>query len=267
MVIAQIELRDPNLTSATTLLGECSMMRKVAGTALMIACFIIVSCKADDDQTTLSKLETPAEKFSYAMGMDVANALKKLESEIDLPAFLKGATDGFKDNDALLTPEEILQVKKEIAAREKEKRKIKQEALARKNLKNGEAFLAEKRKDKDVTATDSGLLYQVVKKGTGKTPGLEDRVRIHYRIAGIDGTAFDDSVMRGTPAVVAVKGVIPGLSEALQLMPVGSKYTLFIPPQQAYGAKSAGPGGKIQPNSALVFEVELLGIEQPDAPS
>ena len=238
------------------------MIKPAAGIATVIVFFIIMSCKADDNKTTGVELKTSAEKFSYAMGMDVANALKKLESEIDLAAFLKGATDGFNGTEALLAPQEIMRVKKEIAVKEKEKQKLKRDALAQKNLKNGEAFLAEKRKDKNILSTDSGLLYFMLKKGTGRKPGIEDKVKIHYCITGINGTEFDDSVIRGNPAIVPVKGVIPGLNEALQLMPEGSKFKLFIPPQLAYGEKSAGPGGKIHPNSTLIFEVELLSIEK-----
>jgi FKBP-type peptidyl-prolyl cis-trans isomerase FkpA len=238
------------------------MIKPAAGIATVIAFFIIMSCKADDNKTTGAELKTSAEKFSYAMGMDVANALKKLESEIDLAAFLKGATDGFNGNEALLAPQEIMRVKKEIAVKEKEKQKLKRDALAQKNLKTGEAFLAEKRKEKDILSTDSGLLYRMLKNGKGKKPGIKDKVKIHYIITGINGTKFDDSVIRGNPAIVPVKGVIPGLSEALQLMPEGSKFKLFIPPQLAYGEKRAGPGGKIHPNSTLIFEVELLAVEK-----
>ena len=236
-------------------------MIKIYGIITIAFFFLLISCKGEDHQPPDPSLNSPSEKFSYAMGMDVANALKKLESEIDIDAFLKGARDGFTGNDALLTPQEVQTVKKEIAEKVKEKRKIKQDALARENLTKGETFLAEKKKEKDIIQTESGLLYRILKKGEGKTPKVTDKVTIHYRIEGINGTEFDDSALRGNPAIVPVNGVIPGLSEALQLMPEGSKFTFFIPPQLAYGEKSAGPGGKIHPNSTLIFEVELIAIE------
>ena len=237
-------------------------MIKIYGIITIAFFFIVISCKGEDRQPDDTSLKTPSEKFSYAMGMDVANALKKLESEIDIDAFLKGAKDGFSGNDALLTPQEVQTVKKDIAEKVKEKRQIKQEALARENLAKGSAFLAEKKKETNVIQTESGLLYRVLKTGEGQTPNITDKVTIHYRIKGISGTEFDDSSRRGTPAVVPVNGVIPGLSEALQLMPEGSKFTFFIPPRLAYGEKSAGPDGKIEPNSTLIFEVELIAIER-----
>jgi len=239
------------------------MIKKSVGIVIIFAFFIIMSCKPDEKKPVVGNLQTSAEKFSYAMGMDVANALKKLESEINIDAFLKGAQDGFNGKESLLTPQEMLTVKKETAEKVKERRKQKTETLAKKNLKNGTAFLAAKKKEKDIVSTGSGLLYRILKKGEGEKPAIEDKVKIHYRIKGISGADFDDSALRGNPAIVPVKGVIPGLSEALQLMPEGSKFTFFIPPQLAYGEKSAGPGGKIHPNSTLIFEVELLAIEKP----
>jgi FKBP-type peptidyl-prolyl cis-trans isomerase len=239
------------------------MIKTSVGIAFIAAFFIIMSCKGENNKSAADHLDTSAEKFSYAMGMDVANALKKLDSEIDIDAFLKGAKDGFSGNEALLTPQEILTVKKETAERVKEKRSWKRETIANTNLKNGKVFLDAKKKEKDIVSTGSGLLYRILKKGEGKKPGIEDKVKIHYRIKGISGTEFDDSALRGNPAIVPVKGVISGLSEALQLMSEGSKFTFFIPPELAYGDKSAGPDGKIHPNSTLIFEVELLAIEKP----
>jgi FKBP-type peptidyl-prolyl cis-trans isomerase FklB len=131
-----------------------------------------------------------------------------------------------------------------------------------KNIKAGEAFLAENAKKDGVKTTASGLQYKVVKSGSGKTPGLNDTVKVHYHGTLIDGTVFDSSVDRGEPVTFPVNGVIPGWTEALQLMKVGDKWQLVIPAKLAYGEN--GAGGKIGPNSVLQFDVELLAIEGAD---
>jgi FKBP-type peptidyl-prolyl cis-trans isomerase FklB len=128
------------------------------------------------------------------------------------------------------------------------------------NLEEGQKFLAENKTKEGVTTLESGLQYQVITTGTGEKPTLTDRVKCHYHGTLIDGTVFDSSVDRGEPSVFPVNGVIKGWTEALQLMPVGSKWKLFIPADLAYGAN--GAGDKILPNSALIFEVELLSIEK-----
>lgn len=127
------------------------------------------------------------------------------------------------------------------------------------NQKKGEQFLADNAKKEGVKTTASGLQYQVIKSGTGKTPGKKDTVKVHYHGTLVDGTVFDSSVDRGEPISFPVDGVIPGWTEALQLMKEGDKWKIFIPSNLAYGER--GAGDKIGPNSALVFEVELLSVE------
>lgn len=127
------------------------------------------------------------------------------------------------------------------------------------NLESGRAFLEENKKKENVVTLDSGLQYEILTKGTGAIPKATDSVKCHYHGTLLDGTVFDSSVQRGQPAVFGVNQVIKGWVEALQLMPVGSKWKLYIPSELAYGEQ--GAGGSIEPNTALIFEVELLGIE------
>ena len=134
-----------------------------------------------------------------------------------------------------------------------------EETEAEKNLREGQAFLAENARKKDVTVTNSGLQYVILSDGSGPVPHASDRVKVHYRGTLINGEEFDSSYERGQPATFGVTGVIKGWIEALQMMPVGSKWKLFVPADLAYGKE--GQGQKIGPNQVLIFEVELLGIE------
>jgi FKBP-type peptidyl-prolyl cis-trans isomerase FklB len=139
------------------------------------------------------------------------------------------------------------------------KMETRQKAAGEKNLKEGEAFLTANAKKEGVKTTASGLQYRVSKSGAGKSPKATDSVKVHYHGTLIDGTVFDSSIERGMPITFAVNGVIAGWTEALQLMKEGDKWTLYIPSKLAYGER--GPGGKIGPNSTLIFEVELLSVE------
>jgi FKBP-type peptidyl-prolyl cis-trans isomerase FklB len=136
----------------------------------------------------------------------------------------------------------------------------KQQAMADKNKKEGEAFLAENKKKEGVKTLPSGVQYKVIKAGTGKKPKLTDTVTVHYRGTLIDGTEFDSSYKRGQPASFQVSGVIPGWTEALQLMGEGAKWQLFVPSNLAYGER--GTGGPIGPNATLIFEVELISVQE-----
>jgi FKBP-type peptidyl-prolyl cis-trans isomerase len=151
-----------------------------------------------------------------------------------------------------------MDLQKSAMARAEEKQKV----TAEKNLKAGEAFLAENAKKEGVKTTASGLQYKVIKSGTGPSPKPTDVVKVQYHGTLIDGTVFDSSVRRNQPATFTVNGVIPGWTEALQLMKVGDKWKLFIPAKLAYGEQGSGPIG---PNIVLIFDVELLGIEKPEA--
>jgi len=215
---------------------------------------------AEEEKAPEKQLKTSSEKLSYALGLDIGASLKKLETDIDLPSFARGVTDSFKGSKPLLTPQQATEIRNEFFKKRQEERAQKMKELGGKNRKEGEAFLAENKKKRAVVTTASGLQYTVLGKGDGPKPKGTDRVSVNYRGTLIDGTEFDSSYKRGQPATFRVTGVIPGWTEALQLMNVGSKYHLFIPSNLAYGERGAGQ--QIGPNATLIFEVELLSIEK-----
>lgn len=210
---------------------------------------------ADETQT----LKTEKEKLSYSIGMEIGSNLRRQAIHVEVDLLLKGLRDGFSGDKTLLSPEEVRKVlttfQKEMVAKQKEEARV----LGEKNKKEGEAFLAENKKKPGVVTLPSGLQYKVIKAGTGKKPKGTDTVKTHYRGTLLDGTEFDSSYRRGEPATFPVKGVIPGWTEALQLMEEGAKWQLFIPPHLAYGERGAGP--VIGPNATLIFEVELLSVQ------
>ena len=201
-------------------------------------------------------LKSQKEKISYIIGMDIGKNLKNQSVDIDQAAFAKGIKDALSGGKSSLTDEEIRQT---MAAFQKEMA-AKAQALGEKNKKEGEAFLAENKKKKGVITLPSGLQYKVVSAGKGKKPKPTDTVTVQYRGTLIDGTEFDSSYRRGQPATFPVNGVIPGWTEALGLMQEGAKWQIFVSSNLAYGEK--GTGGQIGPNATLIFEVELISIQE-----
>jgi FKBP-type peptidyl-prolyl cis-trans isomerase FklB len=198
------------------------------------------------------KLTGEVERFSYALGMSVAsNLIKSGVKTINPEAFVKAINDTYIGEMPEMMPDEANKILESFME------KANQED-AESNLVAGLEFLEKNRSKEGVTELPSGLQYQVIKEGEGELPSLTDEVKCHYHGSLIDGTVFDSSVERGQPAVVPVNGVIQGWVEALQLMPVGSKWRLYVPPELGYGQQ--GAGGAIGPNSTLVFDVELLEI-------
>ena len=199
-------------------------------------------------------LKTALDSVSYAIGQDIANSLKTQGLEnINTAVLVRALQDSWKSATPLLTKTQCdMSISNYLQQLKGEKSK--------KNKEIGEKFLAENKTKPGVVTLPSGLQYQIMKEGTGPKPTINDKVKTHYHGTLIDGTVFDSSVERGEPISFPVSGVIKGWTEALQLMPVGSKWKLFIPADLAYGDRQAGP--KIGPGSALVFEVELLAIEQ-----
>ncbi len=206
------------------------------------------------------ELKTQKDKASYAIGLDMGNSLKANGIDVNADVLFKGIKDAMSGNKPLLTEQEIKEtivgLQKELQAKQQEKMKV----LGEKNKKEGEAFLAENKKKDGVITLASGLQYKITKSGSGKTPKATDTVTVNYRGTLIDGTEFDSSIKRGQPATFPVNGVIPGWTEALQLMKEGAKWQLFIPSNLAYGERGAGT--LIGPNAVLIFEVELLSINQ-----
>jgi len=225
--------------------------------------FLVLTSFACSDQSAkapIEELNTSDEKLSYAIGLEIGTTLKKLPAEIDFAVFIQAVEDGLKGKETLLTQQQAIEIKKEFGKKVQEDRARKTKGLAEKNLKEGEAFLAENKKKKGVITTESGLQYLVLQEGDGPKPKATDRVKVHYRGTLLDGTEFDSSYKRGQPVTFMLNRVIAGWTEGVQLMKVGSKYRLFIPSNLAYRERGAGP--LIGPNSTLIFEVELLAIEK-----
>jgi FKBP-type peptidyl-prolyl cis-trans isomerase FklB len=200
-----------------------------------------------------SPLTTDKQKDSYAVGINIGLNLKKQPVDLDAPSVLRGIKDALAGTKPLLTDDEIDAGLKQLQD-EGTKR------VAEANMKEGEAFLAENKTKDGVVTLPSGLQYKIVSAGTGAQPALSDTVVCNYKGTFINGTEFDSSYKRGRPASFPVAGVIKGWTEALQLMPVGSKWQLFVPSELAYGPRGGG-GGAIGPNQTLVFEVELISIQ------
>ncbi len=192
------------------------------------------------------------DKVSYALGMSMAaNFLNSGLKDIDVASFMKAFKEVMNNESTDLTPQEANRLIQEYFTK-------RQEEMLSQNLQAGIDFLEENKKRENVVALPSGLQYEILTEGKGEKPKATDKVKCHYHGTLIDGTVFDSSVQRGQPAVFGVNQVIKGWVEALQLMPVGSKWRLFIPSELAYGQQGAGE--IIQPNSTLIFDVELLEI-------
>jgi FKBP-type peptidyl-prolyl cis-trans isomerase FklB len=203
-------------------------------------------------------LKTQKDKFSYALGMKMGTNLQKQSVPIDPAILARGLRDGLAGGKTLLTDDEAQAALKAMQDEIRAKQQAKVQEAAGANKKEGEAFLAANKGKDGVVTLASGLQYKILKEGTGPKPAATDSVVCNYRGTLINGKEFDSSYKRGQPATFAVTGVIKGWTEALQLMPVGSKWQLFVPSDLAYGASGRNP---IEPNATLIFEVELLSIE------
>jgi FKBP-type peptidyl-prolyl cis-trans isomerase FklB len=209
--------------------------------------------------TPSSAFKTPVEKRSYALGLDLGRQLQKQSLEVDSAQFTQGFKDALAGNPPLMSDEEVRATIVALQNEMRAKAVQAQKELAEKNKQAGEAFLAENQKKAGVVTLPSGLQYKILQAAAGKKPTAEDTVVCQYRGTLIDGKEFDSSFKRNQPATFQVNRVIKGWSEALQLMPAGSKWQLFIPSGLAYGERGAGPD--VPPNSTLIFEVELVSIK------
>ncbi len=203
-------------------------------------------------------IKTQKDKVSYSIGLDFGKNMKSQSVQLNLDILLRGIRDGLAETTPALTETEMRECmttfQKEMMTKMQEKAKV----TGEKNKKEGDAFLAENKKKPGVVTLPSGLQYKILKDGIGKSPKATDTVTVNYRGTLISGKEFDSSYKRGTPATFPLNGVIPGWTESVQKMKVGSKWQLFIPPNLAYGEN--GPGD-IGPNATLVFEVELLEVK------
>jgi FKBP-type peptidyl-prolyl cis-trans isomerase FklB len=214
--------------------------------------------------TTAGPLTTKTEKFSYALGMDIGSkvgpSLKKQSVDVDPALVSQGLKDAMSGGKTRLTEEEAQKVLTDMQAEVTKQRQEKQEKAAAANKAEGDAFLAANKSKEGVVTLPSGLQYKILKEGTGPKPVSGDTVSCNYRGTLINGTEFDSSAKHGEAAKFGVSQVIKGWTEALQLMPVGSKWQLFVPPSLAYAER--GAGADIGPDTTLIFEVELLSIEK-----
>jgi FKBP-type peptidyl-prolyl cis-trans isomerase len=238
--------------------------------AFCVSLLALAGCnesKAPDDAAKAdagAAITTDAQRMGYSLGASMGRQFRNDKLQVDAEALAKGVREGFTLDKLALTDEEVAAGMQQLQKTHTERMQAEQKAAADKNLAEGEAFLKENATKEGVVTTESGLQYKIVTAGEGPKPGAEDVVKVHYRGTLLDGTEFDSSYKRGEPVTFPVGGVIPGWVEALQLMPVGSKWELYIPSGLAYGP--GGAGNQIGPNSTLKFEVELLSIEPKEAP-
>lgn len=209
-------------------------------------------------------LKEPRQKASYGLGLQAGNLWKNRGAEIDWDAYMRGIKDAQGGGTALISDAQVREAMGQFQKETQERYAAKLAADSVKNKEAGEKFLAENKTKPGVKSTASGLQYQVVSEGSGPKPAATDKVTVHYTGTLIDGKKFDSSVDRGQPASFPLNGVIKGWTEGLQLMPTGSKYKFFIPPDLAY---STNAPASIGPNQVLVFDVELIKAEAPAAPA
>ena len=220
-------------------------------------CFSTLSCeKIKSLWDKPVKMETEEDKTSYILGYVLSKNIKQKEPQINNSTFLQGVKDGLDNKKPALQPEDIEAINNQI---EKKAVLKKQTEQGEKNKMNGQKFLEENKTKEGIKVTESGLQYEVLTEGKGKTPTSMDTVEVHYRGTLIDGTEFDSSYKRNESISFPLNGVIKGWTEGLQLMKEGSKYKFYIPPELAYGERGAGQS--IPPHSTLIFEVELLKVQ------
>lgn len=203
--------------------------------------------------------KTDKDKISYSIGFGMGSNLKNQGVDVDADKLSKGIKDGLTGAKPVMSPADMDKTMTDLRTKMMAQQQEKMKSVGAKNKADGEAFLAKNKTAAGVKTLPSGLQYQVIKAGTGKMPKATDKVSVNYRGTLLDGKEFDSSYSRGTPASFPVNGVIPGWTEALQLMKEGAKWKLFIPSSLAYGEQ--GAGGVIGPNATLLFEVELLKVE------
>ncbi len=238
--------------------------------SILAATLLLCAC---DKQTAAKDAEAPAaaapaaqeafqtdpQRMGYALGTNVGRTFKQQNFPVDIDSVIAGMRDAFTGGTLKMDDAKIAETLQKLQTTLQANAQAAQETATKKNADDGTAFFAKNGTAEGVVTTKTGLQYKVVTAGDGKKPTAEDTVKVHYRGTLLDGTEFDSSYARGEPVTFPVNAVIPGWTEALQLMPVGSKWQVFIPSDLGYGA--GGAGDKIGPNAALIFDVELLSIE------
>jgi len=247
-----------------------SSLRPLAVLGLTVA--LAAGCKPADKAAEQSAVATPAsetakiaglptekDQVSYMIGMAMAKQLEPVKDEVDVDVLMKAVRSSLAGEKLLLDEKQANEIGEKFGQKMQAKQIAKMMADAKKNLEEGQKFLAENAKKPGVQTTASGLQYQVLSEGKGPKPTADDVVKVNYKGSLLDGKVFDDSSTHGGPAQIPLQAVVPGWREGIALMPVGSKFRLWIPASLGYGEKGT-PGGPIPPNATLVFDVELLDI-------
>lgn len=230
-------------------------MKQMIG-AILVLLFISVDSMAEEKEVDLTSTR---DKISYSIGTRIGKDFSRQQLDIDPAILTRGIKDAMDGNEMLMTEAQIQAALRKFQQEQMAAKKVQMKAVGEKNAKEGAAFLAENAKKDGVVTLPSGLQYKILTNGSGKTPTPTDTVTVNYRGTLIDGREFDSSYKRGEPATFSVNGVIPGWTEALQLMKAGAKWQLFIPAELAYGERGAGQA--IGPNATLLFDVELISIK------
>lgn len=221
-------------------------------------CGLLLAATAISINTWATELNTEEQKLGYIIGMDIGKSLREQGTVVDVDTLLEAVRATYNGEELAMTDAEATAIRQEYVEKRQAAQSAESAVTGDKNLAEGELFLAENKMKDGVQTTDSGLQYKVLTMGDGAKPTATDKVKVHYRGTLLDGTEFDSSYARNEPISFALNRVIPGWTEGVQLMPIGSKFEFYIAPELAYGA---GGGGPIPPNSTLIFEVELLDIE------
>lgn len=226
--------------------------------------FLMTGCNAQNGSDDPAPVKTKEHKVSYSIGYDVGSNFTRqgIGEHVSIDQFVSGFRDGLNDTDPLLPDSTRQRILQEFQQEMMQQQQAQNQEEGAENRKEGEEFLKENLQKEDVQSTDSGLQYKVLEEGSGPSPDENDKVTVHYKGTTIDGNVFDSSHERGQPATFEVNRVIPGWTEAMQMMKEGAKWKLFIPSDLAYKERGAGPD--IGPHETLIFEVELLEVEKID---
>jgi FKBP-type peptidyl-prolyl cis-trans isomerase len=230
--------------------------------SIIITSFVLVGMIASCDKLpgggTSASIESEDDSVSYSVGVSIGNNMKGQMTDFKIELVMKGLQDVLNEQELVIAEEQCQQLLQAYGMRKQQEEMAESQAAGSENLAKGEAFLAENGQKDGIMTTDSGLQYEVLQEGSGVSPAAEDEVTVHYHGTLLDGTVFDSSVDRGEPTSFPLNRVIPGWTEGLQLMKEGAKYKFYIPSGLAYGPQ--GAGGDIGPNETLIFEVELISI-------
>jgi FKBP-type peptidyl-prolyl cis-trans isomerase FklB len=222
-----------------------------------VACLVLISCQGNTQDKV--ELKTTRDSVSYGIGTDIGKNLKAQQIEVNTQALAKGISDAITGGKMMLTDVQIQECMTNFQKDLVTKQQAKAQELGEKNKKEGDAFLAANKSKEGVKTTASGLQYKVEKMGDGPKPKPDQTVTVNYKGTLLDGTEFDNSFKRGEPATFELTRVVKGWIEGLQLMPAGSKFTFYIPPELGWGASGAGSG--VPPNATVIFEIELISVK------